>query len=312
MSVSIIMAVYNAESFVERALKSAMDQTCNPDIIIVDDASTDRTVEVVESLIADYPKATLIRQYRNAGPAAARNKALNVAQTDWVTPLDADDYIAPDRLEKMMAIAIDRDWDAIADDQIRVDGWTEDATQKRLWSDNDFGRMDLSLARFVRENIMTHTGLGRELGYIKPLMRADFLNENDLRYNEDMRLGEDYDLYCRLMARGGRFGLVDPMGYIAHERPGSLSRRHRPEDLREVLFADRRLLGMRVISPDARKYLHEHAIFSHKKWAWARLRDAYHNREFFNALACFAAPPQVISELFSLLGKQVKKRLRAP
>lgn len=311
MTISVIMAVYNAESFVDRALKSAMNQTCEPHIIIVDDASTDRTVETVRDLIADYPKATIVRQHVNAGPAAARNQALKLTQTEWVTPLDADDAIEPDRLEKMIAIAEERGWDAIADDQIRVDGWDEDAPSRRLWSDENFGMMDLSLARFVRENIMTHTGLGRELGYIKPLMRTEFLRRNDLYYNANMRLGEDYDLYCRFMARGGRFGLVDPMGYIAHETPGSLSRQHRTEDLRQVLLADRRMLTMRAISPDARKFLHEHAIFSHKKWAWARLRGAYHNREFFNAVACFAAPPQVIAELFSLLGEQFEKRLKS-
>ncbi|MEO9971473.1 MAG: glycosyltransferase family 2 protein [Hyphomonadaceae bacterium] len=311
MTISVIMAVYNAEGFVERALKSAMNQTCNPHIIIVDDASTDGTVDTVRELIADYPKATLVRQQVNAGPAAARNQALKLTQTEWVTPLDADDEIEPDRLEKMIAIANDRRWDAIADDQIRVNSWEEGAPSRRLWSDEDFGMMDLSLARFVRENIMTHTGLGRELGYIKPLIRTDFLRDNDLYYNENMRLGEDYDLYCRIMARGGRFGLVDPMGYIAHEMAGSLSRSHRPEDLRQVLMADRRLLNMRAISPDARKFLHEHAIFSHKKWAWARMRDAYHNREFFSALACFAAPPQVVMELFSLLGEQFEKRIKS-
>lgn len=309
MTISVIMAVYNAESFVERALRSAMDQTCQPHIIIVDDASTDRTAETVAGIIADYPKATLVRQLRNAGPARARNVALRLVQTDWVTPLDADDAMAPDRLEKMLEIARERGWDAIADDQIRVDSWAEDANRRRLWSDDDFGMMDLSLARFVRENIMTNTGLGRELGYVKPLMRVEFLKQNDLYYNEDMRLGEDYDLYCRFLARGGRFGLVDPLGYFAHETPGSLSRYHRPQDLREILRADRRLLAMRVISPEARKFLQEHAIFSHKKWAWARLRNAYYEREIFSAMACFAAPPQVIHDLLSRLGKHVRKRL---
>ena len=311
MNVSIIMAVYNAEGFVERALRSAMTQTIKPQIIIVDDASTDRTVERVEAVIAGYPDAVLLRQDENGGPAKARNAALHLARHEWVTPLDADDAMEPDRLEKMLAIALERGWDAIADDQIRTGSWSDDAPRRRLWSDDDFGMMDLSLARFVRENIMTYTGLGRELGYVKPLMRVEFLRQNNLFYDENMRLGEDYDLYCQFMARGGRFGLVDPMGYVAHETLGSLSRHHRPEDLREILRADRRLLSMRAISPEARKYLHEHAIFSHKKWAWARLRSAYHNREVFNALACFAAPPQVIHDLVSRLGKQLRKRLQA-
>ncbi len=311
MSISVIMAVYNAESFVERALRSAMAQTCQPDIIIVDDASTDRTVDVVREIIEGHPRVRLLQQKSNGGPSIARNAALQVVETDWVTPLDADDAMEPDRLENMLKLARERGWDAIADDQIRVTSWADDVPRRRLWSDDDFGMMDLSLARFVRENIMSYTGFGRELGYVKPLMRVEFLKQNDLYYAEKMRLGEDYDLYCRFMARGGRFGLVDPLGYIAHETPGSLSRHHRPQDLRELLRADRRLLAMRVISPEARKYLHEHAIFSHKKWAWVRLRNAYHNREFFSALACFAAPPQVVYDLVSRLGQQLKKRLQA-
>lgn len=307
--ITVIIAAYNAKHFIERALSSALNQSCEPDIIIVDDASTDGTAEHVRTLIANQPRARLLVQTRNQGPSAARNRGLKAATTEWVTPLDADDAMEHDRLEKMLSLATFRGWDAIADDQYRITAWHAGAPRRRLWSDQDFGMVDLTLTRFVRENIMDYTGENRELGFIKPLMRRAFLEENDLGYNPAMRLGEDYDLYCNILARGGRFGLVDPQGYIAHDTPGSLSRRHRATDLKELVKADQRLLSKRAIAPEARQFIKQHLVFHQKKWAWACLREAYYERNLAKALSCFLARPVVLADLVHRLAKHAQKKL---
>ena len=295
--VTVMIAAYNAEAFIERALRSALDQSCAPDVIIVDDASTDGTVERVRSLIADEPRARLITQTVNQGPSAARNRALAAASTEWVTPLDADDAMERDRLERLLAIAEERGWDAVADDQYRLSNWSVGAERRRLWSDDDFGLLDLTLSRFVRENIMAYSGFGRELGYVKPLMRRAFLEENNLYYDPEMRLGEDYDLYCRILARGGRFGLTDPQGYLAYETPDSLSRNHSSHDLRQLVRSDQQLLAQKVISPDARRWVREHMRFNQKKHAWVKLREARREQDLLKAVSCFVAPPSIIADL---------------
>ncbi|MEO0881138.1 MAG: glycosyltransferase [Pseudomonadota bacterium] len=310
-TITIIIAAYNAESSIERALRSALDQTCRPNVIVVDDASTDNTARRIGSLLHDEPRGTLLRQNINQGPSAARNRAIEAAKTDWIAIIDADDAMVPDRLERLLAMAEANAWDAIADDQYRISSWAPDAPRRRLWSDSDIGQIELSLARFVRENIMEYAGFGRELGFIKPLIKRDFLSKNDLRYDADMRLGEDYDLYARMLLHGAKFGLVDPCGYLAFDTPGSLSRTHRSEALEKLVRSDQRLLRHTATPQNTKPIIIEHMRHTQKKAAWAKLGEAYHERNPLKAASSFIAPWDVVTDLTSravaLAGQKLKK-----
>jgi hypothetical protein len=83
----------------------------------------------------------------------------------------------------------------------------------------------------------------KELGYLKPLIRRSFLDHHGLRYDEGLRLGEDYALYARALAAGARFLLVPTAGYVAVERADSLSARHNRRDLEALRNSDRELMA---------------------------------------------------------------------
>lgn len=300
-AVTVIIAAYNAESTIKRAIESALNQTIEPEVIIVNDGSTDSTVAVALETIGANPRAKILVQKSNLGPSAARNRALDTATGNWITILDADDVMSETRLGTMRNIAEKRGWDAIGDDQYRVSNRDGSSAARRLWSDTDFGEIELSLACFVRENIADYAGSNGELGYIKPLIRRDFLIENELRYDTEMRLGEDYDLYARMLLKGGKFGLVDPLGYFAFDTPGSLSRAHGSNELEKLAQSDRNLLSSDRLSKEDRAILHEHLRMTQKKVAWAKLGEAYHERSVSKALSSFAMPPDVLADLFSKL-----------
>ena len=77
--VSIIMPVYNSEKHIEEAIKSVLNQTYTDwELIIVDDASTDRSTEIINKLKTD--KFNIISNNENIGPALSRNKAINTAK----------------------------------------------------------------------------------------------------------------------------------------------------------------------------------------------------------------------------------------
>lgn len=98
--VSICIPAYNAEKWIADTIKSALSQTWpNKEIIIVDDGSTDKTVEVVKNF--QNKKIKLITQ-QNSGACIARNKALSFAQGDFIQWLDSDDVLAPDKIEKQL------------------------------------------------------------------------------------------------------------------------------------------------------------------------------------------------------------------
>lgn len=99
--ISTVIPLYNKEKFVERTLRSVMNQTRPPDeIVLVNDGSTDRSVEVV--LAMKIPRLRLIHQ-DNAGPAAARNLGFQEARHAHIAFLDADDEWHPDYLATVHA-----------------------------------------------------------------------------------------------------------------------------------------------------------------------------------------------------------------
>ncbi|MEM1105056.1 MAG: glycosyltransferase family 2 protein [Pseudomonadota bacterium] len=306
--ITVIIPAFRSAETVGAAVASALGQTVDCQVIIVDDASPDGTVAAAHAAAQGSPRVSILEQAENQGPAAARNRAIAAAETEFIALLDADDRMAPDRLEALMQYADSRNWDFVADDQWRVSDWGRVDAATRLWRDQPFGDLELTLEEFVLENLTRRCGRGRELGFIKPLMRREALLRHNLLYDETMRLGEDFDLYARALAAGLSFGLVDPLGYYAFNSKGSLSREHRAEDLKGLWRASKVLHRRSGLPRAAREALKAHALYTHGKWAWARLIEAKQNRDVVNAVGAFIAPPSVIGGLFRNIGHHVRGR----
>jgi len=100
--VSVIIPVYNGEAFIAETLNSVLSQTYkNLEIIVVDDGSTDKTVDIIQSFIKQDRRITLLSQ-ANAGVAAARNLAIENSQGEFIAPIDADDIWSPTKIAKQV------------------------------------------------------------------------------------------------------------------------------------------------------------------------------------------------------------------
>jgi len=101
--VSVVIPTYNRAHLLGRAIKSVLDQTYQDfELIIVDDASTDNTKEVVKRL--DDPRIRYVRHEENRGGAAARNTGIKTARGQFIAFQDSDDRWLPDKLEKQMRV----------------------------------------------------------------------------------------------------------------------------------------------------------------------------------------------------------------
>ena len=144
--VTIVMPAYNAESTVHAAIESCLSQTMDDwELIVVDDASTDATAEIVSSVEDD--RILLLRQTQNRGPGYCRNVALEMTAGRWITVLDADDLYHESRLgtlkefgerEGGRGVYIDTiakwpSFDAPPDPMLRATH-TEDADGIKRWS----------------------------------------------------------------------------------------------------------------------------------------------------------------------------------
>lgn len=107
MKVSVLVAVYNAEKYLSACLDSLVGQTHQDiQIICIDDASTDGSWQILERYAAKDSRIVLLRQAVNSGIASTRNRGLQVAEGEYVTMLDSDDWLAPDALEQACKVAM--------------------------------------------------------------------------------------------------------------------------------------------------------------------------------------------------------------
>ena len=102
---SVVIPMYNAEKFVELAVRSVMNQTVkNIEIICVDDCSTDKTYQIVENLKKEDARIVLIKNETNSKVSATRNHGVQNAKSNWVAFLDSDDMWKENHLELLLAL----------------------------------------------------------------------------------------------------------------------------------------------------------------------------------------------------------------
>ncbi|PHI20943.1 hypothetical protein CEQ90_04440 [Lewinellaceae bacterium SD302] len=129
MKVSIIIPAYNAESFLARAIYSALQQDYpDTEIIIVDNNSTDGTAEIIRRFVRDYPAKIIATNAVRQGCSQARNTGLAMASGEWIAFLDADDQIDTTRIShQIKQIKEDTRWVISAYRHHYPDGSTEDS-----------------------------------------------------------------------------------------------------------------------------------------------------------------------------------------
>lgn len=97
------MPAYNCADYIVESIRSVQSQTYrNWELIIADDKSTDGTVDIVRVMAGDDNRIRLLETDRNLGPAAARNRAMDVANGNYIAFLDSDDVWYPDKLQKQL------------------------------------------------------------------------------------------------------------------------------------------------------------------------------------------------------------------
>lgn len=107
--VSVIMPMFNSEKYVSKTISSVLSQSVtNWELIIVDDVSTDHSVDIVKKIASSDGRVKLYTQTVNKGAAAARNFAINKANGRYLAFLDSDDIWKSDKLEKQLSFMCKR------------------------------------------------------------------------------------------------------------------------------------------------------------------------------------------------------------
>jgi hypothetical protein len=226
-TVSVLIPARNAAPWIREAIESVATQTLQAcEIIVVDNASSDDTCAVVESLRSEWrraglPSIALVRNPRDLGVAASRNIGLSKAAGDWIAFLDADDWFARERLERLVALGERTGADLIADNQlfIRTRG---EAPLRLLVPRHGRAPEWIDLEGFLRRNRITAIG---NLGLLKPVFRRDALRRWAVRYDEDpaLTIGEDALFYMQCLISGARMLFTEEALYFYRRHAMSLT-----------------------------------------------------------------------------------------
>jgi glycosyltransferase involved in cell wall biosynthesis len=199
--VSVIIAAFNAQRWINLSIESAQSQTLREiEIIVVDDGSTDDTAEMVMRIAKDDPRIHLIQQ-PNAGVGAARNAGIRSARGKFVAPLDADDLWQPEKLARQVKRMEER-----GEETALIYCWHQwlDEDGVALGWESPFRVEGMARSAIILRNFIGNASV--------PLFRSDAVHQAGLYLTRDEQGGaqgcEDWDLSIRIAERW-EIGLVD-------------------------------------------------------------------------------------------------------
>ena len=307
--VSFVIAAYNAEETLESAIDSALSQVdVSLEVIVVDDCSSDGTRELALRCRDRDDRVKLIVQPANGGPAAARNAGFDAATGRWIAVLDADDTIHPQRLKRMIARAEAMDARIVVDniDVVPLEGGEPTAMFSRADLE---ARKTLELADFIQSDVIF--GSTFNFGYMKPIFRRDFLNEHGLRFDENLRIGEDYILLASAIASGGICAIEPEAGYVYHLRHGSISRVLKPEHLTAMLAGDEKFLKRFSLEPRAMTAQRRRTQSIREAASFLTLVDEIKKRSFGGILKTAIDNPRALKHLRMPIAVRMRRFARA-
>jgi len=189
MNISIVMPVYNAREYIKETIASVINQTyLKWELIIVDDASTDDTVKLIESDIAIDPRIKLVKLETNFGaPAGPRNRGIKTAVYDWIAFIDSDDLWHQEKLEQQVLAISKTEAQFISTQMIRFRSQKEFDSKKTL-----IKKPHLKKISYLRQLIRYGTPTSSVL--VKKSIVTDFPFEEDIAW----RAREDIDCWLRI------------------------------------------------------------------------------------------------------------------
>jgi succinoglycan biosynthesis protein ExoU len=296
--VCVIIPAFNAAATIGQTIRSVLAEPEVGEVVVVDDASRDATVETARAADDHSGRLVIHRQETNGGPSQARNRAIAESSRPLLAIVDADDMVVPGRFGHLLGTARGN-WDFLADNIVFIpEDAIGDATGLAVDQPTECPSRRLGLEQFVLGNIPEPNRPRAELGFLKPVFRREFLEANCLSYDPTLRLGEDFVLYARALLHGARFVVAASCGYIAIQRSHSLSGSHRTADLEALLVASERLdaeARLRGMTGGMLAILERHRAGLRDKVALRRLLDNAREMGRLRALAGALPEPRQLS-----------------
>lgn len=222
--VTVILPVYNTEKYIEQAINSICRQTyTNMEILVIDDASTDKTLSIVKGLSLQDLRIICIEKDKNTGYTQSLNMGLELAKGVFIARMDADDKAHPERIAKQVSYMNQHPECVMC------------GTAYQLMHNGH-----LQIPPLKHSEIMTELLYGNVFCHPSVMMRKSTLQTHSLKYDPTMEPSEDYALWTALSKYGNLANLPESLlEYRIHTGSVSKSReeiQHQKANLIRLTF----------------------------------------------------------------------------
>ena len=206
MRFSVIIPLYNKAPYIEKALRSVLEQTFNDyEMIVVDDGSTDDSYSVAKSVLEASERPFKLIHQENSGVSTARNKGVAASSGEYICFLDGDDWWAPTFLEKM-------------------DELIQDYPEAGIYGTNYYyvknGRqrvcVKIAETGYINYCKVYSEGMAMPLTSITVSMPREVFNESG-GFRKGLKMGEDFDLWIRIALKYKVAFLNEPLAYYNND-----------------------------------------------------------------------------------------------
>ncbi len=304
------MASYNSAHYVGDALRSALAQTLRDiEIVVVDDGSTDGSAEIVAAAAVRDSRVRLVRSMVRGGPAIARNLGLDQARGRWIAVMDSDDLIHPRRLEHLLQLAEAHGSDIAADNLLIFDD--DAAVPPQVFDPALVTPRTVSLADYVLAN--AYGRAGPKSGYLKPLIRAAFIQGCGARYQPTLLVAQDFSFVRLLLAAGATFHVFPETMYFYRRHAGSNSHRLARSHIEAMLADDTQFLArLPFRAADVLQAFAARSQGFQRALAFDDLVQALKTRRWRRAAAVAMRQPRAALQLWQPLANRLARWRRRP
>lgn len=227
IKVSAIVSIYNTEKFLEKCIRSIMNQTLKEiEIICINDGSTDNSLEILKKLQKEDNRIIIIDK-KNEGLTKARNIGIEKARGEYVSFIDSDDWIEKNMLEKMYFEAQKKELDLVIvgvkiiqnNQLVKIDR-NDELLINRIYNGNEYIKLVMNGSSCVVWN---------------KLIKKEVITENNIKFNEKIFFNEDYNFICKLSEKIKKIKKIEGIYYCYRSGENNGSSKVKEKHLSDII-----------------------------------------------------------------------------
>ncbi|MEH7180547.1 glycosyltransferase family 2 protein [Neobacillus vireti] len=229
--VSVIMPVYNGESYLKDAINSILNQSFQDlELLIIDDCSSDRSVDIINSY--DDPRVKHLGNKENMGQSKSRNLAISKARGRYIALMDADDISLHNRIESQVKYLEKNKDISILGTNIKFIG------SREIENKHVYERHEEIACKFLFGSPLVHPSV---------MIRKSDIDRHNLKYDEQFLYAQDYNLWVSAWEKGLKFSCTNEilLHYRVHDKQVSIKnfskQSYYANEIRKKIFSKLRL-----------------------------------------------------------------------